>query len=82
MCMAEDSFERRISFAFLQDIKERFLSTYSKERANTALPYGLNEFAKVIEKQMVRILESNGNLFVIAILYFLNFIKFSLKLLI
>jgi vesicle-associated membrane protein 7 len=52
MCMADDAFERRISFAFLQDIKEKFLAKYSKERANTALPYGMGEFAKVIEKQM------------------------------
>ena len=56
MCMADDSFGRRIPFAFLQDIKERFLATYSKERANTAMPYGMNEFAKVIGKQMVCII--------------------------
>jgi vesicle-associated membrane protein 7 len=59
MCMADDAFERRISFAFLQDIKEKFLAKYSKERANTALPYGMGEFAKVIEKQMVCIMELN-----------------------
>ncbi|CAG8564957.1 690_t:CDS:2 [Funneliformis caledonium] len=52
MCMADDTFGRRIPFSFLQDIKERFLATYSKERANTALPYGMNEFSKVIAKQM------------------------------
>ncbi|KAG9307254.1 hypothetical protein G9A89_017082 [Geosiphon pyriformis] len=52
MCMADDTFGRRIPFAFLQDIKERFLATYSKDRANTALPYGMNEFSKVIAKQM------------------------------
>ncbi|CAG8538452.1 4752_t:CDS:2 [Diversispora eburnea] len=52
MCMADDTFGRRIPFLFLQDIKERFLATYSKERATTALPYGLNEFSKVIAKQM------------------------------
>ncbi|GBC07780.1 hypothetical protein RclHR1_07690014 [Rhizophagus clarus] len=52
LCMADDSFGRRIPFAFLQDIKEKFLANYSKDRANTALPYGMNEFAKVIEKQM------------------------------
>jgi vesicle-associated membrane protein 7 len=52
MCMADDSFGRRIPFAFLQDIKEKFLANYSKDRANTALSYGMNEFAKVIEKQM------------------------------
>ncbi|CAG8758517.1 17640_t:CDS:2, partial [Racocetra fulgida] len=34
------------------DIKERFLNTYSKERIDEATTYGLNEFAKVIAKQM------------------------------
>ncbi|RHZ63262.1 hypothetical protein Glove_330g35 [Diversispora epigaea] len=52
MCMADDSFGRRIPFLFLQDIKERFLVTYSKDRATTAVPYGMNEFSKVIQKQM------------------------------
>jgi len=55
--MADDTFGRRIPFAFLQDIKERFLATYSKERANTALPFGMNEFSKVIAKQMVFIID-------------------------
>jgi vesicle-associated membrane protein 7 len=36
----------------LQDIKERFLTTYSKERAKAAPPYGMMEFSKVIGKQM------------------------------
>jgi len=52
MCMADDSFNRRIPFAFLQDIKERFLTTYGQERPFTALPYGINEFSKTIAKQM------------------------------
>ncbi|CAI2182429.1 3431_t:CDS:2 [Funneliformis geosporum] len=52
MCMADDTFGRRIPFSFLQDIKERFLAAYPKERANTALPYGMNEFSKVIAKRM------------------------------
>lgn len=55
MCMADDSFGRRIPFIFLQDLKERFLSTYGKTRALEAPPYGLNEFSRVIEKQMVRL---------------------------
>ncbi|KAF0415593.1 synaptobrevin domain-containing protein [Gigaspora margarita] len=52
MCMADDSFGRRVPFAFLQDIKERFLANYSRERINEAPTYGLNEFSKVISKQM------------------------------
>lgn len=54
MCMADDSFGRRIPFIFLQDLKERFLSSYGKTRALEAPPYGLNEFSRVIEKQMVK----------------------------
>ncbi|KAK3819113.1 MAG: vesicle-associated membrane protein [Linnemannia elongata] len=53
MCMADDTFGRRIPFAFLQDIKTRFLTQYSRERAMSALvPYGMNEFSKTIAKQM------------------------------
>ncbi|KAG0216691.1 hypothetical protein BGX33_012284 [Mortierella sp. NVP41] len=51
--MADDTFGRRIPFAFLQDIKTRFLTQYSQERAMTAMvPYGMNEFSKTIAKQM------------------------------
>lgn len=50
--MADDSFGRRIPFIFLQDLKEKFLNTYGKNRAFEAPPYGLNEFSRVIEKQM------------------------------
>ncbi|KAF9111057.1 Vesicle-associated membrane protein [Mortierella sp. AM989] len=53
MCMADDSFGRRIPFAFLQDIKERFLTQYSRESALSAqVPYAMNEFSKTIAKQM------------------------------
>ncbi|RCH85313.1 Vesicle-associated membrane protein [Rhizopus stolonifer] len=52
MCMADDSFGRRIPFVFLQDLKDKFLSTFGKNRALDAPPYGLNEFSGVIRKQM------------------------------
>ncbi|KAF9108168.1 Vesicle-associated membrane protein [Mortierella sp. AM989] len=53
MCMADDSFGRRIPFAFLQDIKEKFLAQYSREQALESLvPYSMNEFSKTIAKQM------------------------------
>jgi vesicle-associated membrane protein 7 len=51
--MADDSFGRRTPFAFLQDIKEKFLSAYDRESALNAPIYGMNEFSKVIAKQMV-----------------------------
>ncbi|KAI9471816.1 MAG: synaptobrevin-domain-containing protein [Benjaminiella poitrasii] len=52
MCMADDSFGRRIPFIFLQDLKDKFLTSYGRKRALDAPPFGLNEFARVIEKQM------------------------------
>ncbi|KAI7901051.1 synaptobrevin-domain-containing protein [Cokeromyces recurvatus] len=52
MCMADDSFGRRIPFIFLQDLKNKFLSTYGRKRALDSPPFGLNEFSRVIEKQM------------------------------
>lgn len=53
MCMADDSFGRRIPFAFLEDVKSKFLNTYGKDRALQSPPYGLNEFSRVLAKQMV-----------------------------
>ncbi|KAL1918604.1 uncharacterized protein VTP21DRAFT_2626 [Calcarisporiella thermophila] len=52
LCMGDDSFGRRIPFAFLQDLRNRFLSTYSLESAADAPHYGMNEFSRVIAKQM------------------------------
>ncbi|KAG0367880.1 hypothetical protein BGZ54_003090 [Gamsiella multidivaricata] len=51
--MADDTFGRRIPFAFLQDIKTRFLTQYGRERAlNALVPYAMNEFSRTIAKQM------------------------------
>ncbi|CAO3569512.1 unnamed protein product [Mortierella alpina] len=53
MCMADDSFDRRIPFAFLQDIKHKFLEQYGRERAlESLLPYSMNEFSKTLAAQM------------------------------
>ncbi|KAI9314382.1 synaptobrevin-domain-containing protein [Dichotomocladium elegans] len=52
MCMADDSFGRRIPFAFLQDIKGQFLEKYGIDRALCAPAYGLNEFSRVLAKRM------------------------------
>mmetsp|Transcript_15962 Transcript_15962/g.17722 ORF Transcript_15962/g.17722 Transcript_15962/m.17722 type:complete len:264 (+) Transcript_15962:31-822(+) len=52
MCMADEGFGRRIPFAFLDDIKSRFASTYGG-RGHTAHAYEMNaDFARVLEKQM------------------------------
>jgi vesicle-associated membrane protein 7 len=53
LCMAEESFGRRIPFLFLDDICSRFVGLYGS-KAQTATAYGLNEFHSVLQQQMVR----------------------------
>lgn len=51
--MSEKEFGNRIPFAFLEDIKEKFLKEYA-EKGRSADSLGLNkEFKKVLKKQMV-----------------------------
>jgi len=52
LCMADEEFGRRLPFAFLEDIKNRFKATYA-ERGKTALAYGMNaDFSRVLQNQM------------------------------
>jgi len=52
LCMADEEFGRRIPFAFLEDIKNRFRATYG-DRGRTALAYGMNaDFSRVLQNQM------------------------------
>eukprot|EP01111_Echinosteliopsis_oligospora_P005942 TRINITY_DN1973_c0_g1_i1.p1 TRINITY_DN1973_c0_g1~~TRINITY_DN1973_c0_g1_i1.p1 ORF type:complete len:269 (-),score=68.10 TRINITY_DN1973_c0_g1_i1:83-889(-) len=52
LCMADEEFGRRIPFAFLEDIKNRFKATYG-DRGRTALAYGMNsDFSRVLQGQM------------------------------
>ncbi|KAI9003696.1 Longin-like domain-containing protein [Gaertneriomyces semiglobifer] len=51
LCLADDSFGRRVPFAFLEDIAHKFEKQYG-ERAQNAIAYGLNEFSKVLAQQM------------------------------
>ncbi|MEW5303827.1 MAG: hypothetical protein WDW36_006481 [Sanguina aurantia] len=52
MCMAEESFGRRIPFAFLEDIKAKFSSLYG-EAALLAVAYEYNsEFSRVLQERM------------------------------
>ncbi|KXS09702.1 synaptobrevin domain-containing protein [Gonapodya prolifera JEL478] len=51
MCMADDSFGRRIPFAFLEDIKTKF-EMEAGDTAQSAPPYGLQSFSKVLDQQM------------------------------
>ncbi|EGD75285.1 hypothetical protein PTSG_12511 [Salpingoeca rosetta] len=52
LCMADESFGRRIPFAFLAQIQRDFLPY--KSRARSSITYGLNrDFSPVLQRQMV-----------------------------
>jgi vesicle-associated membrane protein 7 len=52
MCMADEKFGRRLPFAFLQDIKNRWKASFG-DRGQSAPPYAMNEeFKKILRKQM------------------------------
>ncbi|KNA07034.1 hypothetical protein SOVF_175620 [Spinacia oleracea] len=52
LCMADDSLGRRIPFAFLEDIHQRFVKTYGRA-VLTAQAYAMNdEFSRVLSQQM------------------------------
>jgi hypothetical protein len=53
LCMADEESGKRIPFAFLEDIKNRFRATYG-DRGKTAIAYGMNtDFSRVLQNQMV-----------------------------
>ncbi|KXN65010.1 vesicle-associated membrane protein [Conidiobolus coronatus NRRL 28638] len=52
LCMADESFGRRIPFAFLENIKQKFTSSYSPNAIEDAPAYGFNEFSKTLAQQM------------------------------
>uniref|UniRef100_A0A5B7BTQ0 Vesicle-associated membrane protein 711 n=1 Tax=Davidia involucrata TaxID=16924 RepID=A0A5B7BTQ0_DAVIN len=52
LCMADDSAGRRIPFAFLEDIHQRFVRTYGRA-IHSAPAYAMNdEFSRVLSQQM------------------------------
>ncbi|XP_031504857.1 vesicle-associated membrane protein 714 [Nymphaea colorata] len=52
VCMANDTFGRRIPFAYLEDIHTRFLKNYGKV-AHSAPPYAMNdEFSRILHQLM------------------------------
>ncbi|KAH9329076.1 hypothetical protein KI387_001184, partial [Taxus chinensis] len=52
LCMANDTFDRWIPFAYLEDIQMRFMKTYGRV-ALSALAYAMNdEFSRVLHQQM------------------------------
>ncbi|KAF0925301.1 hypothetical protein E2562_016000 [Oryza meyeriana var. granulata] len=52
LCMANDTFGRRIPFLYLEDIQMRFIKNYGRI-AHSALAYAMNdEFSRVLHQQM------------------------------
>ena len=55
LCMCDDpqaTSKRRLPFAFLEDIRQRFHATYG-EQAHTAIAFAMNEdFGRVLQRQM------------------------------
>ena len=52
LCMADEAFGRRIPFAFLEEVRDRFVAAYGGG-ATTALAYAYNtEFSRVLHQQM------------------------------
>ncbi|KAJ6796683.1 vesicle-associated membrane protein 714 [Iris pallida] len=52
LCMANDTFGRRVPFSYLEDIHMRFMKNYGKV-AHSALAYAMNdEFSRVLHQQM------------------------------
>lgn len=52
LCMADQQLPRSVAFEFLDDIRNRFISTYG-ERAKTAIAFAFNaDFQRVLQTQM------------------------------
>jgi len=52
LCMSDEQFPRRIAFAFLEDIRTRFLAVY-KSTYKAAIAFAMNEeFSRVLKRQM------------------------------
>jgi vesicle-associated membrane protein 7 len=53
LCMSDQLNKHRIPFAFLNDMKQRFLATYGNEEPLTAIAFAYNEeFSHVIKNRM------------------------------
>lgn len=53
LCMSDELNKHRIPYAFLQDVKDRFLAQYGREAPLQAIAFSYNEaFAPVIQERM------------------------------
>jgi hypothetical protein len=60
--MADASFPKRIAFAYLENLKEKFFNKYPNEQRNRAIAFSMNNtFADTIRDEMARSLIYNLN---------------------
>lgn len=52
LCMTDEKFEKRLAFAFLDDVKRRWSVTFGQRGASAARFAMNDEFARVLQKQM------------------------------
>lgn len=53
LCMSDELRKHRIPYAFLQDMKQRFVARYGSDIPQTAIAFSMNdEFAHVIQERM------------------------------
>jgi len=53
LCMSDETNKHRVPYAFLNDMKDRFLAQYGIEEAQRAIAFSFNEgFSTVIEERM------------------------------
>ncbi|CAD7698204.1 unnamed protein product [Ostreobium quekettii] len=52
LCMSEEGFGRRIPYAFLEDVKNKFVTTYGSAAMNAVAYEYSTDFSRVLEQQM------------------------------
>ena len=55
MCMTDKTFERKLTFAFLQDLKQSLLNTYTPRDLQNAGPNSMSTFRNIIQEKIVSI---------------------------
>ncbi len=53
MCMTDKTFERKLTFAFLQDLKQSLLNIYTPRDLQNAGPNAMSTFVTTIQEKIV-----------------------------
>ena len=53
MCMTDKTFERKLTFAFLQDLKQSLLNIYTPRDLQNAGPNSMSTFVTTIQEKIV-----------------------------